>query len=926
MRVEAAHIISSLAYGPESTLGCLLQHDAPRALIFAISNFTPQDSVALRSAFVRALKTVSVGLADIVGPPLYGIPVTERSSILVEAKEALGQILNVRFSTVRLPEQRKVIVEWVPPEQRIGQKLKEGEDAAPRKNRGWEKPVFSGGAAVDVAVATTGGWTVRALVGLLATKDTKLQEAALDALAALSKDNAVVAAVLARQVHPDAPTAISLVHSFTKSRSADVQLAACICAARIVRACSHPHMADDACVKSVLSIVNRVLGSGSEPMANVTKTCFVLYYLIAEDRKLGQLAYERGCLEKLAKILKQTTPAELKEGWDESEAEGLSKLREAALTATATLALFDTDVRRTISDTHQLLPLISVSLTCKYPGVRYAACQVVRMLARGVGVLRTNIVDSKLGLAVFDVIKKPIRTGADFSRSPEEMVGYEDVRVVDAALKAVCNIVMEFSPLRPGFLAGGVMSRLMTFIRSTDDEPYSLSLKLNAMWAVKNLLYKSTSETKRDIMSHFGWRDLFTFLHDPVEDIQEQAYNIVKNLAEHDEGITMVFRELCPLQPSLSSSMIVSNASLTPSNNLLDSIATVLHTPSSPSAVVAEATGVLANLANGTPRETSLILHHPKLLEGLRTVIAERGSEVRKPAVQCILQLVLEREGGRERRRVMVSRGVGETLRRVCEWAPVSVSGRSGTGVHGHTSAGVGPVSPGSPPYLHPLPLGGTGTTGGDRMSVSVSPARGMGMMSVMHQRSVTGPFSVGSSAGSPGGGPISPTGASAGGVGMGAGIGAMGVSPTTYHVHPHSYYHHPHPHSHVHHHHHHHLHHHSHSFGGMGSLHGYATPVFSPVVGAGAGVQGGGVGLADLSGMGMGVGGMMSPSSPGGGSFGLGIGGLPPGGVGSDGLGHGHRPGHGHPPHPALDVDKDVYEKARRALDWLEHGEGYVM
>jgi armadillo repeat-containing protein 8 len=49
-----------------------------------------------------------------------------------------------------------------------------------------------------------------------------------------------------------------------------------------------------------------------------------------------------------------------------------------------------------------------------------------------VAVLRTGLVDSGLGLAIFEIFKK------------ED----EDRRVLSAALSAVCNIVNEFSPLK----------------------------------------------------------------------------------------------------------------------------------------------------------------------------------------------------------------------------------------------------------------------------------------------------------------------------------------------------------------------------------------------------------------------------------------------------------------------------------------------
>lgn len=95
--------------------------------------------------------------------------------------------------------------------------------------------------------------------------------------------------------------------------------------------------------------------------------------------------------------------------------------------------MFDNDIRRSLTDDLKLLPTIHVSLSHRHVGVRYAACQCIRALSRAVAVLRTNLVDSGLGMVVFQVFKK------------ED----EDRRVLSAALSAVCNIVNEFSPLRP---------------------------------------------------------------------------------------------------------------------------------------------------------------------------------------------------------------------------------------------------------------------------------------------------------------------------------------------------------------------------------------------------------------------------------------------------------------------------------------------
>lgn len=105
---------------------------------------------------------------------------------------------------------------------------------------------------------------------------------------------------------------------------------------------------------------------------------------------------------------------------------------EAALTAVASIAMNNNDVRLAVADEMKLLPFVEVALGHKYVGVRYAGCQCIRAISRGVAILRTNLVDSGLGMVVFHIFKK------------ED----EDRRVLSAALPAVCNIVNEFSPLK----------------------------------------------------------------------------------------------------------------------------------------------------------------------------------------------------------------------------------------------------------------------------------------------------------------------------------------------------------------------------------------------------------------------------------------------------------------------------------------------
>lgn len=101
--------------------------------------------------------------------------------------------------------------------------------------------------------------------------------------------------------------------------------------------------------------------------------------------------------------------------------------------AIASVSLFDKVIKRDLADNIQLIPLLRACLAHKSVGVRVAACQCIRALSRDAAIIRTNLTDSGAGLALYQVFKK------------ED----EDPRVISAALAVVCNLVNDFSPLRP---------------------------------------------------------------------------------------------------------------------------------------------------------------------------------------------------------------------------------------------------------------------------------------------------------------------------------------------------------------------------------------------------------------------------------------------------------------------------------------------
>ncbi|KAI0672837.1 ARM repeat-containing protein [Trametes maxima] len=643
VRIEAAHIIASLSYGSLEALRTLLRLEALQALLYAISTSPPSDPSDLKAALARALRALASAIADAVGPSQWGLSPTI-SGVRSEAKVALEylfqlEVLDVYIpwllhpstqvntaiaqllhTTVRNSEYRARVHEWSPPADRTREA---------KGKRGWERHESG------TSPTRQGGWITRTLAALLERKDSQLQEAVLLALAGLVKDNDGMAKRLARAL-PGQESVLLRSLALAKSRNVDLQLAASLCATNILRACGHAIVdspmvsTEHAAAITIMHVLNRVISSDTTSNQARTKACFILYHLVADNRIFCQLAFERNSLAQVAHLVNSITPNEKPAEPEDDEPESVSRLREAALTAIAAISLFDLDIRTALTDDLRLLPAIQASLSNRYAGVRYAACQCVRALSRSVSALRTNIVDTGLGIAVFQVFMKQD----------------ENKQVLYAALAVICNMLADFSPLRTVFLEQGCLSRLVQLLHADETE-----LKLSVLWAFKNLLYKATPELKREVMSAIGWDNFTMLLLDADAHVQEQAFHIMRHVADGVEDVEYLFSEMGG------------------GEDLLGNLAKAMESENED--VVLQAMFVLANVANSPARQKS-ILSHPRILGKLRDCLVDAKVEIRRPAVSCVAELARQNPLSH---RELHEAGIDATLRHMLEYtAHVSAS------------------------------------------------------------------------------------------------------------------------------------------------------------------------------------------------------------------------------------------------------------
>jgi hypothetical protein len=179
-------------------------------------------------------------------------------------------------------------------------------------------------------------------------------------------------------------------------------------------------------------------------------------------------------------------------------------------------------------------------------------------------------------------------------------------------------------------------------------------LRLSALWALKNLVYKCPPETKRTIMTDVGWSALDARLDDTDAGVREQAFYLLRNFADCEDDVDAVFEALG-------------------TGRLLDAIASALESRDADVAIQAAYT--LANLANGHTQRQGLILAHEQLLRSLRGALVDAPPDARCAAVGAIIELALA-WGAAELR----AAGIENTLRHLVELGGVGGSAAGGVG------------------------------------------------------------------------------------------------------------------------------------------------------------------------------------------------------------------------------------------------------
>ncbi|KAK7207392.1 armadillo-type protein [Myxozyma melibiosi] len=321
-------------------------------------------------------------------------------------------------------------------------------------------------------------------------------------------------------------------------------------------------------------------GRGCDPL--------VLHTFAVVCREGGEVAdrcVEVGIIKKVVRIIAHVAPS-THSATQIGKTE--SKLLSGGLFCLSALGLHKEEYRKAIIDANALTIVVAVMNTENAPAVReikIAACNVLRSLSRSVLLLRTSLVESGIvggvvellgdvavvqesesasataagsakGEVLYDesmseVEKTSARQkylsavggagqeadGVIMEEDDDESEDGESLEVRTAAMAAVCNLVLEFSPLRKPILDQGILPLIVAGARSR----YT-PLRLNSVWALKHMVYGDDMQTRGLVLEEVGFPLLMKLCNDPEMQVQEQALDFIRNLiARSDDYIDKLF-------------------------------------------------------------------------------------------------------------------------------------------------------------------------------------------------------------------------------------------------------------------------------------------------------------------------------------------------------------------------------------------------
>ncbi|KAK9365690.1 armadillo-type protein [Lipomyces kononenkoae] len=419
-------------------------------------------------------------------------------------------------------------------------------------------------------------------------------------------------------------------------------------------------------VPTLMKLLDDAIAAGHHGRKCDPRILHTLAILCRDGGEVTDRCVEAGLIKKIVSIIAQLAPNDHFTSRRILESDG--KLLSSSLLCLSALGLYNEDYRKEIIEAGALSVVVAVMNTANTAAtreVKIAACHVLRTLSRSVRLLRTTMVESGVVCGIVDLLgdappeeERPLLENVDtVSSEPERMdeepvqttvtevptdedEEEEDLEVRTAAMAAVCNLVLDFSPLRKPILDKGILPLVVSGARSR----YT-PLRLNSTWALKHMVFGDDMDTKACVMSHLGFPLIIKLCDDKEIQVQEQALDFLRNLTARSEtyidmlfdnvGVEEVFR------------LLDRKLSFVPVPPFEESEQELLSTQPYYTKVIIATAYILVHIAAGYDRHREIVISHEDVLRKIVQLMRHENYEVRLACVWTIINLTWVEEPNR---------------------------------------------------------------------------------------------------------------------------------------------------------------------------------------------------------------------------------------------------------------------------------------
>ncbi|KAJ1960496.1 hypothetical protein IWQ62_004210 [Dispira parvispora] len=328
----------------------------------------------------------------------------------------------------------------------------------------------------------------------------------------------------------------------------------------------------------------------------------VLAYLTADHETMQEACCDAGAASLLTDILcklNQPTSSPGSEDQQPTVADpsmsDVDRLKEGILIAIAALCSQSEMCREKMAS--RSLTAIVRALGHPHPNVRIAACQCIRSLSRSVKLLRTQLLEASVGEPLYRLVDDP----------------YLAVQL--SAMDALCNVVLDFSPLRQTVLDLGIVDRFTELALHANWD-----VQIRAVWVLKNLLFKAVWSTAEKVMAGLTYDGLARLVLSQHIDIERQALGLLRNLAA--------------FSPKGNGHILHGFGK----ERFLELLSATLD-PAYPD-LLEEALYVCVNFSSGHPGHKTWMLQQPSLMNSLVTNLKSTNPKILQAALWWVANLI----------------------------------------------------------------------------------------------------------------------------------------------------------------------------------------------------------------------------------------------------------------------------------------------